>query len=364
MRRSSVYALDPAAEGTLTSQLAENLRGAIFNGVFSVGDVLPGVRKMAELCGTSVQVPIDALTLLEADGLVKARPRIGSVVLGRNRHAWRGRVLLVHVGVHSNYGDNAFFAEAAAFFVSANWRTEHEYVPRTNGPSGYSLSSLRRRLSEKYDLVLLPAQDRPLVAAVESSGLPHMLLWGEPGAKSPSCVGTTICMTAKAFSDMADRCRERGVRRALVVDFDQGRYGTAAALSAAGIAVESIVVRPSMSNLRVESFASKAYDALSERLRNHSSPRPDFVFFADDYLARGGLWAISDAGLSIPGDMLAATVSNYGNAPFFPRELARIEWNPFEDAAKTVRSALGFLRRGKKPGNVFCEFGFVCGESL
>ena len=53
MRRSPVFDLDPAAEGTLTSQLAENLRSAVFNGIFRAGDVLPGVRKMADLCGTS-----------------------------------------------------------------------------------------------------------------------------------------------------------------------------------------------------------------------------------------------------------------------------------------------------------------------
>ena len=364
MRRSPVFDLDPAAEGTLTSQLAENLRSAVFNGVFKAGDVLPGVRKMADLCGTSVQVPIDALKQLAADGLVKARPRIGCVVLGKNRHAWRGRVLLVHVGVRSNYGDNVFFAEAGAQFVSANWRIEHEYVSRGDGPSEYLLGSLRRRLSEKYDLVLLPAHDNPVVETVEARGFPHMLLWGDPGTRSDSCIGSTICLAAGALSEMTRRCLAHGVRRALVVDFDQGRYGAAAVLSDAGIAVESIVVKPLMNDLRIESFSRLGYDAVLARLRRTSCPRPDFIFFADDYLARGGLYAITDSGCTVPRDIRVASVSNYGNTPFFPKALTRIEWNPFEDAAKTVRSALRFLRSGKMPGNVFCEFSFIGGETL
>ena len=65
-----IYCLDAAAAETLTEQLTDNLRRAIANGVYKSGDKLPGVRQMAALCGTSVQVPIDALKTLTDEGFV------------------------------------------------------------------------------------------------------------------------------------------------------------------------------------------------------------------------------------------------------------------------------------------------------
>ena len=108
-----VYNLDLAAAGTLTEQLTENLRRAIANGIYKPGDRLPGIREMAKLCGTSVQVPIDAFKALADEGFVKARPRIGCIVLGKNRKVWQGRILIVHVGAYTNYSQNVFCAESA-----------------------------------------------------------------------------------------------------------------------------------------------------------------------------------------------------------------------------------------------------------
>ena len=76
-----IYRLDAAAAETLTEQLAENLRRAIANGLYKPGDGLPGIRVIAKWCGTSVQVPIGAMKMLADEGFVKARPRIGCVVL-------------------------------------------------------------------------------------------------------------------------------------------------------------------------------------------------------------------------------------------------------------------------------------------
>ena len=77
------FRLDRAGSASLSSQLADNLRRAIRNHIFRPGDVLPGIRRLAELCGTSVRVPIQALAELESEGLIKSRARIGSAVARR-----------------------------------------------------------------------------------------------------------------------------------------------------------------------------------------------------------------------------------------------------------------------------------------
>ena len=167
-----VYNLDLAAAGTLTEQLTENLRRAIANGIYKPGDRLPGIREMAKLCGPSVQVPIDAFKALADEGFVKARPRIGCIVLGKNRKVWQGRILIVHVGAYTNYSQNVFCAESARLLETANWRVEHAFVPRS-GIDEYDITAFRKEITEKYDLVLLPAYDPPVVGLVRDSGLPR-----------------------------------------------------------------------------------------------------------------------------------------------------------------------------------------------
>ena len=161
--RDAVYALDPTAAETLTEQLTEKLRYAIANGIYKPVDKLPGVRQMAKLCGTSIHVSVGALKTLMEEGLVKARPRIGCVVLDKSRKNWHGRVLLVHVGAHSNYNQNVFLAEVATHLEEANWRVLHTFIPRHEAAGLYDLTSFRKTIAEKYDLCVLPSCDVPVI---------------------------------------------------------------------------------------------------------------------------------------------------------------------------------------------------------
>lgn len=166
-----IYRLDAAATETLTEQLAANLRRAIANGLYKPGDGLPGIREIAKWCGTSVRVPIGAMKMLADEGFVKARPRIGCVVLEQNRKVWRGRVLIVHVGNHANYSQNAFVNELSILIETDNWRVEHAFVPRNDGSGDYSLEALGKKIKEKFDLVLLPYFDPPVIELVKKCGI-------------------------------------------------------------------------------------------------------------------------------------------------------------------------------------------------
>ena len=360
----NICALDPAASETLTEQLTDNLRRAIANGVCKPGDTLPGVRRMAALCGTSVQVPIDAVKRLAEEGLVKPRPRIGCVVLGKSRKLWHGRILMVHVGSHSNYGQNVFCAEIASRLAAANWRVEHTYVPR--GESGYgNLASFSRMTAEKFDLVLLPAYDSPVADIVQSSGLPYMLLSAQVGEqKSPGCIGTMAMADGPAVAEFLRQCRETGVRHVLNLRFDVHRHFAFESLRSAGIKVEDVLLEIDQTDLRAESISRRAYETVMSRLSESRSPRPDLIYFADDYLAMGGLWALERLGVRAPEDIKVVSLSNYGNAPFYPRPLTRFEYNHFEYAAKTVRAILRYLRAGQLPGTVFCSPQYKRGETF
>ena len=365
MERNETYALDPAAEGTLTEQLTSNLRRAIANGERRPGDKLPGVRQMAKLCGTSVQVPIRALKALADEGLVKARPRIGCVVLGRGRRVWRGTVLVVHVGSHANYSQNAFTNELSILVESCGWRVEHVFVPRKEVRGDYSLEALCKKLAERLDLVLLPSYDPPVVRTVRRSGIPCMLAWGEPGDMESNADCTMLYSgMRKAHMEFVNHCRMRKIRHVVQMSFDGGAATGFEDIAPEGMTVENVVVRPEFSALRVESFARCAYDALLARLKNRRMRRPDLVYFTDDYLARGGFWALEELGLRVPDDMKVVTLTNYGNAPFYPRPLTRIECNPYRNAASVARLVLRFLRTRRFTGSVVEDVRYIRGETF
>ena len=363
-KRSLVYELEPAARETFSEQLAENLRRAISNGQFKAGEILPGLREMAKLCGTSVQVPIDALKTLTEEGLVKARPRIGCVVLGKNRKVWHGRILMIHVGAHSNYGQNVFCAEMASLLCAANWRVVHFHVPRRK--TGYcNLEHLSKVIAEACDLVLLPAYDQPVLKIVRESGIPYMLQAAQVGEpKDVGCIGNMAFADMQAVSDFAAHCREVGIRHILNMRFDNYRHSGLDELQALGVKVEEMRIDVEMSDSRAERISSAAYCAMLERLGGKCDSRPDLVYFADDYLARGGLWAMERLGMRVPEDIKVVSLSNYGNAPFYPRQLTCFEYNHFDFAAKTVRAILRYLKTGTLPGNVLCNIRYVRGETF
>ena len=364
MDLKSVYRLDPAAQETLTAQLTENLRHAIANGIYKPGDRLPGIREMAKLCGTSVQVPVDAVKMLTDEGFVKARPRIGCIVLAQNRKVWRGRILIVHVGAYTNYSQNVFCAESARLLKAKNWRVEHAFVPR-NGIDEYDLSVFRNEIAEKFDLVLLPAYDPPVVSLVQESGLPYMLLSAQAGErKEPGCIGITVQSSSQAFADFAEHCQQNGIRQMLCVTVDICVLKAFEALENAGVTVECLVIRHDGTDKTAGRFEQWAFDVLMQRLGDAQKTRPDLIFFTDDYLARGGFWALERLGLRAPEDIKVVSLVNTGNAPFYPRSLTRFEHDPFDAAKKMVQMILRYFGMGYLPRTVLCNMRYVRGETF
>lgn len=359
-----VYSLDFAAAGTLTEQLTDNLRRAIAKGICKPGDKLPGVRQMAKLCGTSVQVPIDAIKALADEGFVKARPRIGCVVLEQNRKVWRGRILIVHVGAYTNYSQNVFCAESARLLETANWRVEHAFVPRL-GLEKYDLSSIRKEIAERFDLVLLPAYDPPIIRLVRERGLPYMLLSAQVGeCKEPGCIGMTVQASSQAFADFAEHCRQDGIRRMLCVTADVCTLKAFEVLKAAGVMVDDVVVLSDGKPQMAAHFAQWAFEVLMQRLVDGRKSRPDMIFFGDDYLARGGFLALERLGMHAPEDIKVVSLVNTGNVPFYPKPLTRFEHDPFDEAKKMVEMILRYFKTGRPPRTVLCNIRYVRGETF
>ena len=354
-----VCRLDRDGDESLSGQLAANLRREIACGALGPGDRLPTLRELAVRCGTSLKVPLRAIADLESEGLVRARPRLGCVVAGCTHVPCKGRILRIHTGFIGDFYRASLFGHLGELLQAAGYRLEQCYVSTER--CGRNLSAIDRHLHDRYDLVMTTGMDPFLLRRVEASGIPYLVFGAEclPGARNQ--VGSAEFVDLAALSAFVTRCRFLSVERLLLVGFDYGsRLGRF--MRGNGFTVEGLEVSPADDVDRLESFKRLTFDALSARLA--SGRNPDAVLFLDDYLARGGLWAVVGSGLRVPDDIRVATYANRGDCPFFGTSLSRLEHDPPAFARKIASAVLRFLQSGRAIGKVFLPLRFVPGRTL
>lgn len=105
-------------------------------------------------------------------------------------------------------------------------------------------------------------------------------------------------------------------------------------------------------------------DAFARLAATGKLSRDAVYFFADDYIGRGALSAISGAGLRAPDDIRVATWANKGLGPVYFRELSRMEMDPAEAGATVADSILEYLRTGRYPDGRAIGPRWLEGETL
>lgn len=363
--RDSTYDISRQAGGKLSDRLAENLRKAIATGVLKGGDTLPSIRKMAELCGTSVRVPLAAVGQLQKEGILEAHSRLGIRVLGGSRKLWKGHVLIVVNGGDENFYVNSLNAKITAALVDSDYRVEYVFVSNDGGKRD-SCKTLSRMLRNDYDLVIFPDYDAQVVRTVRSSGVPYLVYSTRDFERDENCVGVLVRCDHTAEVAFLDHCLNAGVRRILQVRFENWRGPDLShQFRQHSMLVESLEMPLPHTFDKLDVVCRESFKAMSDRLTNGRRKLPDLIFFADDFIARGGLWAIVSAGLRIPDDVAVVTMANSGFLPCFPKRLTRLENDTLGNAQIVVRQALRYLH-GKRDsvGVAVLDRQYVRGETF
>lgn len=356
------FSLDPAGERPLSVQLADLIRQKIARGEYKAGDVLPGVRDLARSCGTSTRVPMAAFATLASEGLVKPRPRIGCVVLGKNRKVWRGRVIIIRNTLVTSYSEGDYHEALVSRLMSEDWRVETLSIAYKRDAVTPELTALRRMLAERADLVIFKGGDPRMIDVIRAAGIPFMTS-DVSLPLSQGHIGRTMLMWRGLLVQFAAECAKRGIKSVFRVGLSSGLLDEQGSFRERGIDIEDVVVEPARSDRMLETFRRCGYEAVRTRFHGKRT-RPDLILFCDDYLASGGLLALAEAGLKAPEDVKLVTLANAGNCPFYPRELTRFEVNGREDAAKLARAALQFLETGTPPGTVMFSVRYVRGQTF
>ena len=327
------FSIDRSDWRSLVEQLKDGLRQAIVSGYYRPGDTLPSYRELAPLLDVSEIVTKAAIKQLADEGLVSARPRIGTVVRDLGEKRWKGRVLLVTRGDGCGYYNNVFTSVLRGMLANDGWLCSPVSVKWPYRAGRADLSELKVMIAHPANLAIVLFGNPAAEKLLSETGIPFVVMGDKTTCRLRGCVGCIHYDRAAAGVQFAEACRAAGVKRVVqmgTIDFDDVRRP----LREAGIACESLIIDEPCRTLTPDFFSEAGRDAMAKFLKSGKA-LPGAFYFTDDYICAGALAALADAGIRAPQDVRVATWANHGNVPIYARPLSRIEIDPWKNAETT-----------------------------
>lgn len=341
----------------LSDQVADGLRQAILTGYYRKGEALPNLEEIAATLGVSLRIPREAIARLATENLVSPRPRLGCIVLGRRETLWRGRVLaIVSDFSEGSFHSSILIGELRRRLAASGYLLDTATVARRGGGK-FDAAALDLALRERADFIFPLHCPAALHRRLDALGLPWATFERRSEGEIPSPFGD--------LSPFLHQCETTGVRRILLagygsLDFHREIQGT---IEAAGIEVESIRIHTPDSATHLERLERSSMRFFLERFSQSRETWPDLIFWTDDFLAFGGLTALLELGVRIPGDVFAVTQANKGFAPVYPRSIARFEFDPVAAGRAAADNIIARLAGGE-PGPLPFKYEYLPGQSF
>ena len=209
---------------------------------------------MAKAFGVSVIVTSAVIKRLGAEGLVRARPHLGSVVVPRDVKLWCGTVLFVNAGgAYSAYASLLSAALRDAFVAAGYLFIETDMPSRFIGRD--DLSRLSMHQTPVLRLVVMLHTRPEIEKPVAASCVPHIVIAGG-AAPVEDCARAGIVHTdySLAIDDLVHHCQAAGVKNVLEVGFERGYASALLGLVRIGVRVPEEV--------RVVSLATKGFEPM------------------------------------------------------------------------------------------------------
>lgn len=348
------FTVDRNCRGSLISQIVSGIEHSIETGLLRPGDALPSQEEIAAALNVSIRVVRIACGRLVASGVIRSRPRVGSVVLPRRRSDWRGSVLIVMTSANeSSYYQSSFIGEVRRLLTSAGYNAVSASGVR-KGNGIYDFRSLDGVLGGHYDFALLMPDTDLALPRIIASGIPFAA-FSRDRNPIPSAALTFRTDVSGAVSSLVGQMTRLGVRSVEIVDFEQPEFtGFSTALRKAGMGVREWMIPLGGGAVTLEKVTKAAMSAFSERFAA-GGELPDLFVFTDDFVARGALLAFAFHQIRIPDDVRVVTLSSRGNAPVYPQHIGRVEHDPVGYGRLVADRILAYLERGGVQKSVVLE---------
>ena len=356
------FALDRFASEGLVDQLVGSIRRAIEKGELKPGDVLPGMREIAERLGVSLRVPREAVGRLVKEGLLCARRGVGTVVCGKTDVVRTRRVLVLHQESDGSYYLNRIFETVCMRLSQAGMTVVREVVPYL-ARGEKAMCGVRGLLErERFDCALVMLYEDDYFALLERFGIPYVACALRP-KRYPGAEGLILNSLRTAAKDFAADCLKKKVRRILQVSYIFDVLNLEEVFRSTDVAVETLCVP-------VKSWDANHTVVTQERTREALGKRldrgdwPDVVFLCDDIVARGGLLAFYERNIRFPEDVGLVVWSNRGNDVLSFKRLTAMEMDVPQIGERMADEFLRFVRTGRFPKGLTFGPSYVRGESF
>ena len=353
------------AEGRpLVRQVLDGFREAITGGYYAPGDALPSYAALAEMLGVSRIVTKNAIRRLAEEGLVSARPRLGTVVRDRGEKAWRGHVVFV-----CPEEDVGYFQTILAETLRTRLNREDYLFTRASvehrAASGgkYDFALLDAALTRSVDLVLVLYDRQAICRHLAARGVPFAVVAGIDAAPA-GAAGLTRFDYNAAVPGFIAACHAAGARRVVQLRWERFLCDAVPALRGAGFEAKSVSLRGDLAKGKFLGIEDAGLKGFSRILASPRFDRDAIYFFSSEYLARGAITAMVGAGVRAPEDVRIAIWTTAGLGPAYFRDLARMEMDSAGAGDAVADAAIAYLKSGKYPAGSIFGPRWIGGETM
>ena len=360
MKKVFPFTLDRSSDVRLSVQMANSLRRLIVDGFYAAGDILPTLHEFASALNVSLRVPREALAVLEKEGYVFPRPRVGCEVLARNDKVWYGHVMFILPADEGSYYADVFIGSVRRRLAREGYRLEKVAVGGGSGDDR-ALDDLEAALSVRPTLAIVLYGSAAVEKMLREKSVPFVTI-ADYAAKRKGAVGNIGFGRRRALPEFVADCVCRKVRDVTVLGFagNEGEVDPSSLLAAKGIAVRKHALEVEHG----EGFLYGAQRAAFMKMRELlAEGRETVYFFPDDFVALGALHAISLLGEKKAAAVKFVTWANKGFAPLYFRDPARLEMDPLAHGRTVGDALVTYLQDGALP-NVEIGSVFIPGETL
>lgn len=347
-----------------SAEIANALRSEFAAGTLRVGAALPSVDALRRRFGAGEYAVRHALQRLRDDGFIVLRPHVGARATDKAHQAWKGTVLFVALAQDGSFYPHGLATHLSRRIEAAGWRFAHVF-PEIAHDGSIDDSQIRRHLANGVDFAIGLFARPALSAMLARAGVPHVIVNGFT-RDFPAARAVFKVDISGAFGELLDAFRAARVKNVLEFDFERVMDRSfKVQLVAGGFNVRQIMAPVAeWRDAGLKRFKAAGYSAVTGFLKTRGTRRlPDVILFDDDYFATGGVSALLEAGLRIPGDIRVASFMNKGNELEFGRKIAGVGCDPAADGRAIADYAISFLN-GANPRPPRLRWRYFPGESL
>ena len=358
------FKLERDSSVSMTQQLRMGFASAIESGYYKPGDVLPTLRDMREIFGVSMSIALDVVEYLVADGYVRPRPRLGTIVLSQSERSYLGHILIVVPGMISSYYGSAFANAFSEGMSEKGYSVSTLFLDSDNNGAA-KLDRIDKALNKHVSLVvaLMPSSD---VTERLNSLAARFVVVGDGQCVLPYCVGYIKRERYGANEKLLSYCKEKQIK-----DIVQFIWVPATeekpllhGFEDSSISVKTVLFPSSHDTVTIGQVRRVGYNGFVKYYNDNAGVLPELIVVSDDVLATGVVAAIEHLRIDVPSNVKLLVLSHKGNEHCASIELATMQMNPFKNGRDAADEILMFLRDEKHEINLVLPPEFIPGESL